>query len=69
MLFRGGVDVSRSAVPDAQSRLKLVDPVFVRGLGIVDFSREALEDFMTIPPFKAGEETDALRRRLRALYD
>lgn len=78
----GGSDIRPANVmADAEGRLKLVDPVFVRGLGIVeavrdgrrdllaDFSREALEDFMTIPPFKAGEETAALRRRLREIYD
>lgn len=77
----GGSDIRPGNVmADAQGRLKLVDPVFVRGLGIIeaisegrrdllaDFSREQLEDFMTIPPFKPGEDTDALRRRLRELY-
>jgi len=77
----GGSDIRPGNVmADDQGRLKLVDPVFVRGLGIVeavrdgrrdllaDFSREALEDFMTIPPFQPGEDTDALRRRLREIY-
>ncbi len=77
----GGSDIRPGNVMmDAKGRLKLVDPVFVRGLGIVeavrdgrrdllaDFSREALEDFMTIPPFQPGEDTDALRRRLHEIY-
>lgn len=78
----GGSDIRPGNVmADAEGRLKLVDPVFVRGLGIIeavrdgrsdllaDFSREVLEDFMTIPPFQPGEEADALRRRLNELYD
>ena len=78
----GGSDIRPGNVmTGADGRLKLVDPVFVRGLGIVeavrdgrrdllaDFSRETLEDFMTIPPFQPGEDTDALLRRLRELYD
>ncbi len=77
----GGSDIRPANVmADGQGRLKLVDPVFVRGLGIVeavrdgrldllaDFSREQLEDFMTIPPFQPGEDTEALRRRLAELY-
>ena len=77
----GGSDIRPGNVMmDPKGRLKLVDPVFVRGLGIVeavrdgrrdllaDFSREALEDFMTIPPFQPGEDTDALRRRLHEIY-
>lgn len=77
----GGSDIRPGNVmADGQGQLKLVDPVFVRGLGIVeavrdgrldllaDFSREQLEDFMTIPPFTPGEETQALRRRLAELY-
>lgn len=77
----GGADIRPGNVmADADGRLKLVDPVFVRGLGIVeavrdgrrdllaDFSREALVDFMTIPPFQPGEDTDALRRRLHEIY-
>lgn len=78
----GGSDIRPGNVmTDGEGRLKLVDPFFVRGLGIIeaigegrrdllaDFSREQLEDFMTIPPFQPGEETDALRRRLNELYD
>ncbi len=77
----GGSDIRPGNVMAAtDGGLKLVDPVFVRGLGIVeavregrrdllaDFSREALEDFMTIPPFQPGEDTDALRRRLSEIY-
>lgn len=77
----GGSDIRpANMMADSEGRLKLVDPVFVRGLGIIeavgegrrdllaDFSLEQLEDFMTIPPFQPGEETDALRRRLQELY-
>ena len=77
----GGSDIRPGNVmAAADGGLKLVDPVFVRGLGIVeavregrrdllaDFSREALEDFMTIPPFQPDEDTDALRRRLSEIY-
>jgi hypothetical protein len=77
----GGSDIRPGNVmADGGGRLKLVDPVFIRGLGIIeaigegrrdllaDFSLEQLEDFMTIPPFQPGEETDALRRRLQELY-
>lgn len=76
----GGSDIRPGNVMAGADGLKLVDPVFIRGLGIVeavrdgrrdllaDFSREALEDFMTIPPFQPGEDTDALRRRLHEIY-
>ena len=77
----GGSDIRPgNLMAGADGRLKLVDPVFIRGRGIVqavrdgrrdllaDFSRETLEDFMTIPPFQPGEDTDALRRRLYEIY-
>lgn len=76
----GGSDVRPGNVmADAQARLKLVDPLFLRGLAVVeaitegrvedlgDFRRDQLEAFLTIPPFKPGPETDALRRKLSAL--
>ena len=56
--------------------MKLSVPVFVRGKAVVaaiakgerealrDFSRGQLEDFLTIPVFTPGPETDALRRRV-----
>ena len=34
---------------------------------LTDFSREQLEDFLTIPVFEPGPETDELRRKLAAL--
>jgi hypothetical protein len=66
---------------DKRGSLKLIDPIFLRGKAIVealcdgrrellkDFSRPQLEDFLTIPVFAPGEETDAMRRRLALLYD
>jgi hypothetical protein len=78
----GGSDIRPGNVMiDDQGRLKLVDPVFIRGRAILDalqegrrdrltdFSRPQLEDFLTIPAFKPGEETQALRERLARLYD
>ncbi len=76
----GGSDVRPGNVmADAQARLKLVDPLFLRGLAVVeaiaegriedlsDFRRDQLEAFLTIPPFKPGPETDDLRRKLSTL--
>jgi hypothetical protein len=73
----GGSDIRPGNVmADAGGRLKLVDPVFVKGKAIVeaiaagdrnalsDFSREQLEDFLTIPPFKPGPETEALKAKV-----
>lgn len=77
----GGSDVRPGNVmADAGGGLKLVDPVFLRGLGVIeaiqqgrgdllaDFTRTQLEAFLTIPPFKPGAETDAIRARLAELY-
>ncbi len=78
----GGSDVRPGNVmADADGNLKLVDPVFLRGLGVVeaiqhgrrddlaDFTRAQLDAFLTIPPFKPGPETDAIRERLAQLYE
>lgn len=78
----GGSDVRPGNVmADAAGALKLVDPIFLRGLGVVeaiqdgrrdllaDFTRGQLEAFLTIPPFKPGAETDAMAARLASLYD
>lgn len=76
----GGSDIRPgNLMADAQGRLKVVDPIFLRGPLLVaaiaqgergqltDFSREQLEDFLTIPAFKPGPETDELRRKLADL--
>lgn len=78
----GGSDIRPGNVmADAAGGLKLVDPIFLRGLGVVeaiqegrrdllaDFTRSQLEAFLTIPPFKPGAETDAMAARLARLYD
>ena len=77
----GGSDIRPGNIlVDAAGQLKLIDPVFVRGKTIVemiaagngemlrDFSRSQLEDFLTIPVFKPGAETDALRRRVAEIF-
>ena len=76
----GGSDIRPgNLMADAGGRLKVVDPIFIRGPLILegiaegrrdmltDFSREQLEDFLTIPVFEPGPETDELRRKLAAL--
>ena len=78
----GGSDIRPGNImADARGSLKLVDPIFLRGKAIVDalrdgrrdlltdFSRRQLEDFLTIPVFGPGEETDGIRRQLALLYD
>lgn len=78
----GGSDVRPGNVmADGAGGLKLVDPIFLRGLGVVeaiqdgrrdqlaDFTRSQLEAFLTIPPFRPGAETDAMAARLASLYD
>jgi hypothetical protein len=77
----GGSDIRPGNIlVDGAGQLKLIDPVFVRGKAIVeaiasgnrealrDFSRSQLEDFLTIPVFKPGAETDALRTRVAELF-
>lgn len=77
----GGSDIRPGNVMvDARGQLKLVDPIFLRGRAIVDalrdgrrdlltdFSRGQLEDFLTIPVFQTGGETNELRSRLVSLY-
>ncbi|HLJ52541.1 MAG TPA: hypothetical protein VKT24_04095 [Rhizomicrobium sp.] len=77
----GGSDIRPGNIlADAAGQLKLIDPVYVRGKAIVeaivsgerealrDFTLSQLEDFLTIPVFKPGAETDALRRRVAQLF-
>jgi hypothetical protein len=77
----GGSDIRPGNILiDGAGQLKLIDPVFVRGKAIVsaiasgerdalrDFSRSQLEDFLTIPVFPSGAETDALRARVAELF-
>lgn len=77
----GGPDIRPGNVlANASGQLKLIDPVFVRGKTIVemivagrsemlrDFSRSQLEDFLTIPVFEPGAETDDLRRRVAEIF-
>lgn len=77
----GGSDIRPGNVMvDAEGALKLVDPVFVRGLSVLqaiqdgradllaDFTQAQLAAFLTIPAFKPGPETDKLRAKLAALF-
>jgi hypothetical protein len=77
----GGSDIRPGNIlKDAEGQLKVVDPIFLRGPSIVeairqqepdrltDFSRAQLEDFLTIPVFKPGPETDELRAAVAALF-
>lgn len=77
----GGSDIRPGNIMvDRSGDLKLVDPVFIKGKAVVeaivagdraalaDFTCAQLEDFLTIPPFKPGAETEALRTRLSKLY-
>ena len=64
----------------ADGQLKLIDPIFIQGKSIVeaivtgrrrelaDFTRRDLEDFLTIPVFSQGDETDKLKSRLAAPF-
>jgi len=76
----GGADIRPGNVlQTADGRLRLTDPVFVHGPTVFesirdgradllgDFSRSDLEDFLRIPAFEPGPDTDALRRALAAL--
>jgi hypothetical protein len=78
----GGSDVRPANIlSDGSGQLKLIDPVFVRGKAIVeaiakgeretlrDFTRSQLEDFLTIPVFEPGAETDALRTRVAEMFE
>lgn len=78
----GGCDLNpKNVMRDERGGLKLLDPIFIRGKAIVeaiaegrrealgDFTRAQLEDFLRIPVFAPGPETDALKRQLRALFD
>lgn len=75
--FWGGSDIRPgNMMADAEGRLKLVDPLFVSGPRLVeaiasgdrrvlcDFTCAQLHDFLTIPAFKPGAETEAMRRQL-----
>jgi hypothetical protein len=77
----GGSDIRPGNVmANAAGQLKLVDPVFIKGKAIIeaiatgdsdalsDFTHAELQDFLTIPPFQPGPETEALRTALARLY-
>ena len=76
----GGSDIRPGNImADADGQLKVLDPVFIKGLDIVsaigagqgyllaDFTRSQLQDFLTNPPFTPGDELDALRAKVEAL--
>ncbi|WP_127474013.1 hypothetical protein [Microbacterium sulfonylureivorans] len=79
-LLWGGADIRPDNIlQTADGGLRITDPVFVRGLDIFaairdgradrlrDFSRADLHDFLSIPAFPPGPETDALREKADAL--
>lgn len=76
----GGADIRPGNIlQTADGALRLTDPVFVHGPTVfesirdgradrlTDFSRADLEDFLRIPAFEPGPDTDALRRALDEL--
>ena len=76
----GGADIKPGNVlQTTDGQLRITDPVFVRGLDIleaisdgrgdmlVDFSRADLQDFLRIPAFPPGPETEMLRHKVDAL--
>jgi hypothetical protein len=76
----GGVDIRpEDILQTADGQLRITDPVFIRGLDIFeavrdgradrlsDFSRADLQDFLSIPVFTPGPETEALRQKVDAL--
>lgn len=76
----GGADIRPGNIlQTAGGQLRLTDPLFVHGPTIVtairegradalgDFSRADLEDFLRIPAFARGTDTEALRSALDAL--
>ncbi|HEY9309285.1 MAG TPA: hypothetical protein VIP82_15890 [Microbacterium sp.] len=76
----GGADIRPANIlQSVDGQLRVTDPVFVRGLDIFeairdgdadrlgDFSRADLHDFLSIPVFPPGPETEALRRKVDAL--
>jgi hypothetical protein len=78
----GGSDIRPGNIMvDPEGSLKLIDPIFIRGRAVVeaieggrrdhlaDFSRPQLEDFLTIPVFPPGSQTDAIRARLASLFE
>ncbi len=79
--FFGGSDIRpANLMCDGAGVVKVIDPVFVAGLKIVDaiqagdaaalrrVSRNNLLAFLTIPVFPSGPETEALRARLISVY-
>lgn len=78
----GGSDIRPGNImADPEGGPKLIDPIFLRGKAIVeaieggrrdhlaDFSRPQLEDFLAIPVFPPGSQTDAIRARLASLFE
>lgn len=76
----GGADIRPANILQTlDGQLRITDPVFVRGLDIFeairdghadrlgDFSRTDLHDFLSIPVFPPGPETDALHHKVDAL--
>lgn len=79
--FFGGSDIRPgNLMCDRAGVIKIIDPIFVAGRNIVaaveagdgealrKVSLANLEAFLTIPVFKPGAETEALRARLLAVY-
>jgi hypothetical protein len=80
--FWGGPDIRPgNLMCDGADFIKVIDPIFVAGRQILAaleagekaaldrVGRANLEAFLTIPVFEPGPETEALRARLKALYD
>ena len=76
----GGADIRpENILQTDDGQLRITDPVFIRGRDIVesiregdadrlgDFSSDDLQDFLSIPVFPPGPETEALRRKVDAL--
>jgi hypothetical protein len=76
----GGADIKPSNIlQTTDGQLRITDPVFIRGVDIFeairdaradrlsDFSRADLQDFLSIPVFPPGPETDALRQTVDVL--
>ena len=76
----GGADIRpENIMQTIDGQLRVTDPVFVRGLDIfeairdghadqlTDFSCADLQDFLSIPAFPPGPETEMLRQRVNAI--